>query len=138
MNIQIQKSQRLKPSRGFSLLELLITVAVLGIMVSIALTSFTQGQRDVVLETVHRRNAQALGTIAECAQLAGVDPVQGTDVTATIRKIVEGVTPPDGAMKGRIFRLNGLTEDDVNGAAFYLKISHGKLEYEADKPIATH
>lgn len=138
METQTSKSQRLKLQQGFSLVELLVTVAVMGILASVALNAFSQGQRDVVVETVHRRNAQSFATIAECAQLAGVDPVQGTDVVATLQKIVEGVTATDGVMKGRTFRIFGLTNEDVDGAAYYMKIANGALVYEADKPILTH
>lgn len=118
--------------------ELLLTVGVLGIIAALALTSFSQGQRDIVIESVHRRNAQSFSTISECAQLSGVDPVVGTDVEATMKNIVAGVTPTDGVMKGRTFRIFGLSNEDITGAAYYMNITNGKLMYEADKPILRH
>ncbi len=138
MEHQSSNLHRLKTSRGFSLFELLLTVAVLGIMAGVALTSFSQGQRDIVIESVHRRNAQSFSTIAECAQLAGVDPVIGTDVEATMRNIVVGVTATDGAMKGRTFKIYGISDADIGGAAYYMNITNGKLMYEANKPILMH
>ena len=138
MNTHPSKPQRLRCCKGFSLFELLLVVAIVGIMASVALTSFAQGKRDIVIETVHRRNAQAFATIAECAQLSGVDPVIGTDVEATLKNIVAGVTATNGALKGRTFRIFGLSDTDVTGAAYYMRIADGKLYYEADKPILTH
>lgn len=123
---------------GFSLFEVLICLAVVGIMAAIALNSFTQGKRDIVNGAINRRNAQAFATIAECAQLAGADPVQGTDVMATLRKIMEGVTPGSGPMAGRTFKIMGMGGQDAADAAYYMKIDHGKLVYEADKPVLMH
>ena len=94
----------------------------MGIMASVALTSFAQGKRDIVIETVHRRNAQAFATIAECAQLSGADPVIGTDVEATLKNIVAGVTATDGALKGRTFRIFGLSDNDVTTVEMLLEL----------------
>jgi prepilin-type N-terminal cleavage/methylation domain-containing protein len=130
-NISFKRSRHC----GFSLVEMLIVVAILAIMSAIVLNSFSQGQRSTIIETVNRRNAQAFATIASCAQLSGVDPVTGTDVQATMRQIVNGITPTAGPMSGKAFRIAGLSDDDIAGAAYYLRIANGQLFYLADQPM---
>ncbi len=123
---------------GFSLFEMLLVVAIVGILGAITITSFTQGKRDIVIETVHRRNAQAFATICTSAQLSGIDPVVNTDVEATMQMIAAGVTPTYGPMAGKTFRITGMSLEDIQGAAYYLQISNGQLQYLADKPIKTY
>lgn len=123
---------------GFSLFEMLLTVGILGILSAIVVNSFSQSKRDVIIETVNRRNAQAFATVTYCAQLAGIDPVVGTDVEATMRLVVIGVTPTSGPMSGRAFRISGMSDDDITGAAYYLNIDHGQLLYLADKAMKTY
>ena len=121
--------------KGYSLFEVLICLAVVGIMVSIALANLTQAKRDLVIETMNRRNAQAFATIALCAQVAGIDPVIEDNLPSTLQNIITGVTAPSGPFEGRTFRINGLTHEDIPGAATYLKLADGKLIYEGDKAV---
>ena len=121
--------------KGFSLFEVLVCLGIVGIMASIALNSLTQSKRDLVIETMNRRNAQAFATIATCAQCAGVDPIDSSGLEGTLKNIIAGVTVTSGPLEGRTFRINGLSTTDIPGAAYYLKQTDGKLIYEADKTI---
>lgn len=112
---------------GFSLFEVLMFLAVLGIMLSIAVPMMSQN--DGLYATRDRRNAQELASTAMMARASGLDFVQGDSVIETVRSVVRGGTPVRGAMKGRVFVVPGLSEEDIQGAAKYLRIQDGELLY---------
>lgn len=112
---------------GFSLFEILMFVSVLGIMVSIAVPMLSQS--DGVYATRDRRNAQELASTATMARASGLDFVQSDSVVEAVRAVVRGGTPFRGAMKGRVFVVPGLSEEDIQGAAKYLRIRDGELLY---------
>jgi prepilin-type N-terminal cleavage/methylation domain-containing protein len=131
-------SCKLARRSGFSLFEMLLVIAIIGILSAIVIGSLSQPNRDVIVETVNRRNAQAFATIALCAQLAGADPVVGTDVQASMQQVVNGVTPVAGPMTGQSFRIYGVGPDDIAGAAYYLRIANGQLLYMDNEPMKTY
>jgi prepilin-type N-terminal cleavage/methylation domain-containing protein len=116
-------------SRGFSLIELLVTIAILGVLSSIALFSMS-GVNQNAKDTRDRRNAQELAFVCSNAQAAGVDFVTGNSVESTVKSIVQGGEPPDGAFAGKFFGLPGLLENDQTSAAKYLQIDNGVLNYK--------
>ena len=138
--MKTHSSRLIKRTRqaGFSLFEMLLVVAVIGVLSAIVVSSFSQGKRDVVVETVNRRNAQAFATIATCAQISGANPVIDTNVLATMQRIVVGVTPTSGPMSGKTLRISGMNSNDLAGAAYYLRIANGQLLYMADEPMKTY
>ncbi len=138
MKTHFPPSIKRPPQTGFSLFEMLLVVAVIGVLSAIVVGSFSQGKRDVVVETVNRRNAQAFATIATCAQISGANPVTDTDVVATMQRIVVGITPTAGPMSGKTLRISGMNSDDLAGAAYYLRIANGQLLYMADEPMKTY
>lgn len=115
---------------GFSLFEVLMFVAILGIMLSIIVPML--GQHDSIYAARDRRNAQELASTCMMAQAAGLDFVQGDSVTDTVRALVSGGMPAQGALKGRTFVVPGLSEEDIQGASKYLTIQHGELRYSND------
>lgn len=119
--------------RGFSLFEVLMCVSILGVMVSIAVP--TLFQTDSVYAARDRRNAQELCSTAMMAQAAGVDMEEEGkgNVLDTIRALVRGTMPARGAMKGRLFVVPGLSEEDMAGASKYLSIRDGQLLYSASQ-----
>lgn len=114
-------------SSGFSLFEMLMFVAVLGVLIGIVVPML--GQNDAIYAARDRRNAQELSSVSMMAQAAGLNFVQDKDVIDTVRAIVRGGMPMRGAMKGRVFVVPGLSEEDIKGAAKYLSIQGGELRY---------
>jgi competence protein ComGC len=116
---------------GFSLFEVLMFLAVLGVILGISVPLFSQN--DAIYAARDRRNAQELSSTSMMAQAAGLDFVQGEDVIETIRAVVRGGMPVQGAMKGRLFVVPGLSEEDIKGAAKYLQIVDGELRYTSSE-----
>ncbi len=118
-----------KSSQGFSLVEVLVVVAILGIMASIAVASFSSGQRQVFVDTHDRRNAQELSAVCAGAQAAGLDFVVPGDLNTTVQNIVTGGTPSSGAFSGRYFSVQGMQTADASTAKRFLLIQGGQLLY---------
>jgi prepilin-type N-terminal cleavage/methylation domain-containing protein len=115
-------------SGGFSLIELLTTIAILGVLSSIGLMSMGSVNQNVK-DARNRRNAQELAFVCGNAQAAGVDFVKNSNVKRSVRNIVKGGTPPDGAFAGKFFGLPGLSKEDQVSAEKYLEIKNGSLNY---------
>lgn len=124
-----------RPHTGLSLFEVLMFIAVLGVILGISVPML--GQSDAIYAARDRRNAQELSSTCTMARAAGLDFVQGEDVLDTVRDIVRGGMPSRGAMKGRLFVVPGLSEEDIKGAAKYLRIVDGELRY-TNSEIAHH
>ena len=117
-----------RPNRcGFSLFEVLMFVAVLGVMVGLVVPMLWQ--TDAMYGARDRRNAQELSATSMTAQAAGLNFIQEDSVLDTVRAIVRGGMPVGGAFKGRVFVVPGLSEEDIQGAAKYLRIQNGELQY---------
>ena len=117
-----------RPRQGFSLVEMLTTVAVLCVMTSMALISIGNVNRNSV-ETRNRRNAQELASICATGQAAGIEFIATGDLEGTIRNVVTGAAPDSGAFAGRYFGVPGLTPSDQASAKAYLRLGNGSLEY---------
>jgi prepilin-type N-terminal cleavage/methylation domain-containing protein len=113
--------------RGFSLFEVLMFIAILGVMVSLAVPMLFQ--HDSIYAARDRRNAQELAATCMMAQAAGLEFVQEESVMETLRALVRGGMPAQGALKGRVFVVPGLSEEDLQGAAKYLELQNGELRY---------
>ncbi|MBE2287537.1 MAG: prepilin-type N-terminal cleavage/methylation domain-containing protein [Prosthecobacter sp.] len=124
--LQLRRPSRLTPS-GFSLFEVLLVLAVIGVLLALAIPMINQN--DAIYAARDRRNAQELASTSVMAQTAGLNFVEGEDVLETVRSIVRGGMPARGAMKGRIFVVPGLSEEDIRGAARFLAIQNGELRY---------
>jgi prepilin-type N-terminal cleavage/methylation domain-containing protein len=121
-------------SQGFSLSELLMTVAVIGILVTLALPTF--GNTEPAKQGVNKQNAQNFCTLAIAVSSAGVDLTNvntarpGSDaVKAALRILVDGVTVTDGALAGQTFRVPGVRGELLDGASQYISIKNGELLY---------
>lgn len=130
----VTRSLSASRQHGFSLFEVLMFVAILGVMTSLAVPMLSPV--DSVYAARDRRNAQELSSTSMMAQAAGLNFVQGEDVIETVRAITRGDMPARGPLKGRLFMVPGLSEEDVAGAAKYLTIQGGQLQYSnREQPI---
>lgn len=127
MQVAFPNTSARAATSGFSLFEMLMFIAILGVMIGITVPMFSQ--HDGIYAARDRRNAQEIASTCTIAQTAGLNFVQEDSVLETIRAIVRGGTPVQGAMKGRRFVVPGLSEEDIQGAAKYLAIKDGTLTY---------
>jgi prepilin-type N-terminal cleavage/methylation domain-containing protein len=128
MNFPTRHSFR-RVAKGFTLVEMLTTIAILAVLTSIALPSMSSINQNSV-DTRDRRNAQELSAICAVAQAAGLDFVAGEDLAQTVRNVVEGGAPTDGAFAGKFFGMKGMAPTDQASALRYLEILNGTLSYK--------
>lgn len=102
-------------------------IAILGVLVGMVVPMMIQN--DAVYAARDRRNAQELCSTCMMAQAADLNFVQDDSVIDTVRAIVRGGMSVRGAMRGRVFVVPGLSEEDIQGAAKYLKVQDGQLIY---------
>lgn len=114
---------------GFSLLEMLIVVAVIGVMATIGIVFYGRNHRDVVLKVRDQRNAQEITALVMGAQAAGASVVVPDDLQATVRGLIEGRQGTSGTFKGKTFKLAHLTDDEIQGALRFIKWQDGLPAY---------
>ena len=122
-------------SSAFSLFEVLMFVAIIGVMVGMVVPML--GQNDAAYAARDRRNAQELCSTCMMAQAAELNFVQDESVIDTVRAIVRGGMSVRGAMRGRVFVVPGLSDEDIQGAAKYLRVQDGQLMYTTTATIST-
>lgn len=116
---------------GFSLVEMLVVIAVIGIMAAIGIMAFSIEHRRAFEAARNRRNAQEIASIAASARAAGADFMVAGDKEQSVRNLMVGVAPTSGNFGGSTFKLSGLTDEDVTAALGYIEIQNGGLIYLA-------
>lgn len=120
----------LHPS-GFSLIEVLTVIAVLGVILSLALPWFGK-HGDDFRRTRDQRNAQSICTLCQALQSTGVTLVsEGSTSLEVARAIAQGVTVNEGSLRGQTFRVPGLGEEELKGAARFIFIQGQQVLYAA-------
>lgn len=109
---------------------MLVSIAVIGIIASIAINFLSSPQRKAIIETTHRQNAKNLVSMASCAQAAGATVIQPAGLEATVRKLREGVTPTRGSLAGTKFIVHGIPEEALSGVLNYLQITNNQLIFK--------
>lgn len=127
MKNHVHTATKRRALSAFSLFEVLLFTAILGVMVGMVIPMI--GQNDAAYAARDRRNAQELCSTCMMAQAAELNFVQGDSVIETVRAIVRGGMSVRGAMRGRIFVVPGLSNEDIQGAAKFLKLQDGQLLY---------
>jgi competence protein ComGC len=126
-------SKQRRDRSAFSFFEILMMVAIIGVLVGIAVPLLSQN--DSFYAARDRRNAQELCSTCMMAQAAGLNFVQDDSVIDTVRAIVQGGMSVRGAMRGRVFVVPGLSEEDIQGAANYLRVRDGQLMYSTSETV---
>ncbi|WP_345735443.1 type II secretion system protein [Prosthecobacter algae] len=120
---------------GFSLIEMLMTLSILGIMTSLALAWFG-GDVGAVRQARDQRNAQTLCTLCQSVEAAGINlAAEESTALDVLRRLVEGVTIQKGALKGRTFQLPGLGKEELEAASRYITIQDGQVRYEPNGQV---
>lgn len=116
---------------AFSLMELLIVVAIIGIMAAVAIAYIGGNQREAMDEVRNQRNAQEIASLTISAEASGADVAVPGDTKATIKNLMEGRKATSGTLKGRLFQLSSLNDEEIDGASRY-------LQWHGDQPVYTH
>jgi prepilin-type N-terminal cleavage/methylation domain-containing protein len=103
-------------SHAFSLVELLIVVAVIGIIASIAIPTF----ESIVNQSRIKADAHIIAQTSQNAVLAGIR-WKGEDLAALVEEVVKGQTASEGDFKGKEFKV-ALPDDRVAAALSCLKM----------------
>lgn len=131
MKTQLPRSS--KSNHGFSLLELLTTILILGVILGLLLSVLGSRTWDVAREAVNKRNAQALAMLSASAQAAGSSHVVAGDVNASVQPLVDGISVQVGRL-GQMHFKTKLDAESLAGAVYYLTVQNGALVMDADKP----
>ncbi|MCE9519830.1 MAG: type II secretion system GspH family protein [Verrucomicrobia bacterium] len=122
-------SKPTRSSRGFSLVELLTVIAVIGIIASIAIPnigSITTAAKSAAAQ----RNAQSICSMFAAGQAAGVTWT-GTTRNLLVGSVITGQAPADGAFVGKTFKVPNVSGTDLTSAYVYIgKDSDNNLFYD--------
>jgi prepilin-type N-terminal cleavage/methylation domain-containing protein len=119
-------------SAGFSLLELLTVICLVGILSSISLGWYGGNQKNVIERVTHQRNAQEIVSLGVYATMGGADFVVPGDKLATAAKLIGGVTGRQGMWKDKLFSLSNMRPTDLPGALPFVKFESDLLLYDPE------
>lgn len=108
-----------------------MTIAIIGLIASIAVPNLSALHGGDVKETRHRRNAQEIASVFVTAQAAGLNFTAPGSLEQTVRNIVAGGSPSDGPFQAKIYAVKGLLEEDITGVQKYLTLSGEVLSYNS-------
>jgi prepilin-type N-terminal cleavage/methylation domain-containing protein len=115
---------------GFSLVEVIVVIAILGVLSGVFIGWYATYHRDVIEKVTHQRNAQEIVSIGVCATMGGADFIVPDDKQATIENLITGTIGQTGLWKGKTFRLTSLNPETLPGALEYVKFDANLLLYE--------
>jgi len=123
--------------RAFSVIEMLIVIAILGALSAAALAFYGRYHRDVVMRVRDQRNAQEITALTMGATAAGAAVIELNNTEQTIHNLIEGRNGTVGTFKGHLFQLPAMTPEEIAGAMRYLAWKDGILIYlSGDHPAS--
>lgn len=126
-------SPRTSRTSGFGFIDMLVALSVIGIIVSIVLPFFG-GDITSARQARDQRNAQNFCTLCTAAEAAGLDLVNSsTTVQQVLESLADGVIVSDGPLAGVSFKLPGVDDAGILGAAKFLAIEGGELLYRSNE-----
>ena len=129
-HLRLQAHSRNLVVSGFSLVEMLTVICLVGIFSSVALGWYGGNNRAAIERVIHQRNAQEIVSLGVYATLGGADFVVPGDKQATTVNLVLGVVGRQGLWKDKLFRLANLTPAEVPSAMPFVKFDDGLLLYD--------
>jgi prepilin-type N-terminal cleavage/methylation domain-containing protein len=127
--LKLDSDSPFKRRAAFSVVEMLIVVAIIGVFASIALVFLGGEHREAMLRVRDRRNAQEITALCMGATAAGAPVVAKDDMRGTIANLIEGRDGTVGSFKGHHFSITPLTEEEIQGAMKYLEWRQGLPAY---------
>lgn len=116
-------------SQAFSVVEMLIVIAVMSVMAASVIAFYGRYHRDVLLKVRNQRNAQEITALTMGASAAGASVIEPGDMEGTIRNLIQGRNGTQGTFKGRVFRISQLSDEEIEGAMQHLKWRDGFPAY---------
>lgn len=117
-------------ARGFTVLELLLVIAIITLFSSIAIGWFGGSGKEAIERVTNQRNAQEIVSLGVCAIMGDAEFVVKGDKQATAVNLSVGVVGRQGQLKGKTFRLTNLKPTDLPGALEFVKFNDGLLLYD--------
>lgn len=119
-----------KQAGGFSLVEVLVVIALLGVLSGVLIGWYANYHHEVIQKVTCQRNAQEIVSIGVCATMAGANFVVPGDKRATVENLINGTIGQTGLWKGKVFRLTSLEPAALPGALEYVTFDASLLLYE--------
>jgi type II secretory pathway pseudopilin PulG len=117
---------------AFSVVEMLIVIAVIGALSAVSINFYGRYHRDVILRVRDQRNAQEITALTMGATAAGAEVIAPKDLEQTILNLIEGRDGAVGTFKGHRFSLSRLTPEEIQGAMKYLQWKDGFPAYHPE------
>lgn len=115
--------------KAFTLVEVLVTLTVIGLMVAMVVGTFGYSHSQTVIDTRDQRNAQQVVNLCISAAANGAAVIEEGDLRSTIHNLMDGKTASHGPFAGQTFRLSRLSEEEIAGAMRYLGWSQNQPVY---------
>ena len=115
---------------GYSLLEMLAVICLIGIFGGLTIASYASGQKEALERLLHQRNAQEIVSLGVCATVSGADFVVRGDKQTTVENLIIGTVGQHGQWHGKTFRLVNLPPTALPGALAFVKFDDDLLLYD--------